>query len=295
MPQLQSSDTLAISVDVEEYFHAANLSDVCPVKLWHGLPSRVEYSTHRLLDLFDEYDQKGTFFFLGYCAGKYPALVREIVNRGHELASHGYAHKSAYLQNRKQFERDTRRSKSLLEDISGIEVIGYRAPNFSIRDENLWAYDVLCDAGYRYDSSLYPVYHHRYGNPYRSTEPDYRTTESGTILILPLLTFSLGLPGRSGLRFPVAGGAYWRVLPSQCISWILSSTLSNAESPVICYFHPWETDPDQPFFSSLSPGRKIRHYTGLSGFEKKLKYVFSRFRSGTIQEVASPLLDELKV
>jgi peptidoglycan-N-acetylglucosamine deacetylase len=285
MQQPQSSRPLAISVDVEEYYHAANLSSVCPVRSWRELPTRVEHSTQKILDLFDVYNQKGTFFVLGYSAKKCPGIVKEIVSRGHELASHGYAHKIAYLQNRKQFLQDVRRSKILLEDIGGVEVRGYRAPNFSIRDENIWAYEILREAGYMYDSSLYPVYHDRYGNPHRSLSPEIRETRNGPLVILPLTVFQFRFSGFE-MRMPIAGGAYWRLLHERIIKYLISRNLNNTDIPVVCYFHPWEVDPDQPYFSSLPLSKKIRHYLGISRFENKLASIMSKYTSTTLYEIA---------
>ncbi len=248
------------------------------------MPSRLEYSTRRVLDIFDETNQKGTFFVLGYCARRYPHIVKEIVSRGHELASHGYAHKIAYYQNRKQFFRDVQRSKLLLEDISGVQVLGYRAPNFSIKDENIWAYEVLKEVGYEYDSSLYPVYHDRYGNPHRSIAPEVRETGNGAISIFPLTIFQLSFLKRS-FRIPVAGGAYWRLLPEPLIRAMLSRNLATTNIPVICYLHPWEIDSGQPYFASLSAGKKMRHYYRVGGFERKLKNIMSCFSSVPIREL----------
>lgn len=270
--------SLSITVDVEEYYHAANLLPVCPIKAWHQLPSRLEYSMNRVLDLFDAYNQKGTFFVLGYCAKKNPKIVKDIVGRGHELASHGYAHKIAYLQNEKQFYQDVLRAKKILEDITGELVEGYRAPNFSIRDQNLWAYDLLAKAGYRYDSSLYPVYHDRYGNPHRSVAPEQIETEHGPIQVMPLTLYSLSALGKN-VRVPIAGGAYWRLLPEKIISFLLRKNLEKTKLPVICYFHPWEIDGGQPYFASLPASKRFRHYMNLSGFEAKLSKIFSRFTS----------------
>jgi polysaccharide deacetylase family protein (PEP-CTERM system associated) len=292
MTQIESSEPLAISVDVEEYFHATNLASACPITSWRDLPSRVAYSTNRLLDLFDTYNMKGTFFVLGYCAKRDPSLVREIVSRGHELGSHGFAHKIAYLQNEKQFYRDITRSKDLLEDIAGISVEGYRAPNFSIRDQNLWAYDLIKKAGYRYDSSLYPVYHDRYGNPHRSMVPEVRDTLYGPLLVLPLTLFQAKILGRD-MRIPIAGGAYWRIFPKVFIKYALSKVQKKSEGPVICYLHPWEIDGDQPYFDSLSISKKIRHYNGLRNFEERIGYFMQNFSFVPIRDSAKELIESI--
>ncbi|HMO18608.1 MAG TPA: DUF3473 domain-containing protein [Oligoflexia bacterium] len=279
---------IALTIDLEEYFHAANLAEVCPIKSWSYLPSRVEMSCDILLDTFDRYKQKGTFFVLGYCARANPGLIKKISQRGHEIASHGFAHKIAYFQNRKQFFRDVDKSKKLLEDISGIKVHGYRAPNFSIRDENLWAYDELTKAGYTYDSSLYPVYHHRYGNPHRSLLPEERSTDYGKLLVLPLAVYLLNL-GLKEFRLPVAGGAYWRFLPRFLTATALKQ-IEKERTPVICYLHPWEIDYGQPHFANLSLGKKIRHYYGVKSLTSKLDYFMSKFNFSSIKNVSKDIL-----
>jgi polysaccharide deacetylase family protein (PEP-CTERM system associated) len=292
MTQIESLEPLAISVDVEEYFHAANLASACPIKSWSDLPSRVAYSTKRLLDFFDAYNVKGTFFVLGYCAKREPSMVREIVSRGHELASHGFAHKIAYLQNEKQFYRDIKRSKDLLEDTAGVVVDGYRAPNFSIRDQNLWAYDLIKKAGYRYDSSLYPVYHDRYGNPHRSMVPEVRNTAYGPLLILPLTLFRANILGRD-MRIPTAGGAYWRIFPKLFIKYALNRAQKESKGPVICYLHPWEIDGEQPYFDSLTASQKLRHYIGLRTFEKRISYFMQHFSFIPIRDAAKELIEKI--
>lgn len=280
---------IALSIDVEDYFHAANLAEVCPIRSWHQLPSRVEAATFKLLDLLDESQVKASFFVLGYSALNHPQIVKEIIKRGHELASHGFAHKIAYLQNQKQFSRDVTRSKKLLEDISGVEVIGYRAPNFSIREENLWAYDILAEAGYKYDSSLYPVYHDRYGNPHRSLKPEMRETNYGKLLILPLAVYQKNIFGKD-LRIPVAGGAYWRIFPKLLIKSALKSIEKTCNDPIICYLHPWELDDAQPHFTSLALSKKLRHYTGIKKFPLTLKYLMRHFNFVPIKLVAKDFL-----
>ncbi len=253
---------ISLTVDVEDYYHAANLAPVCPMNRWHFLPQRAVYSTFKTLDIFDAHSQKGTFFVLASLAKKHPEIVREIAKRGHEVASHGYAHKIAYLQQSKQFFRDVDRSKKILEDISGNKVIGYRAPNFSITSKNLYAYDLLKKAGYEYDSSLYPVAHKRYGNIGRSIEPEIRETEHGSLKIYPLATY----PISNKIRIPIAGGAYWRLFPRFIVSQLISSLNKKANYPLIFYFHPWELDYEQPYFKDLPALTRLRHYYGQKSF-----------------------------
>ena len=153
-----------LSIDLEEYFHAANLEPYYGRKGWDSLESRVEISTERLLELFESRNTKATFFCLGWVAKRKPKLIQKISKLGHEIASHGFEHEIVYQQKEDQFFQDIHDSKKLLEDITSTEVKGYRAPNFSITEKSPWAYDKLIEAGYLYDSSLYPVAHPRYKN-----------------------------------------------------------------------------------------------------------------------------------
>lgn len=272
---------ISLTVDVEDYYNAANLLPVCPIKRWHFLPQRAVFSTNKTLDIFDANSQKGTFFVLASLAKKYPEIVREIVRRGHEVASHGYAHKIAYNQSPVQFYRDIDRAKKILEDISGQKISGYRAPNFSITNKNLFAYDLLKKAGYEYDSSLYPVRHKRYGNLHRSVEPESRQTEFGTLKIFPLATYPLA----HNLRVPIAGGAYWRIIPRFIISKLIASLNQSAKYPLIFYFHPWELDFEQPYFKELSLSSRIRHYHGQKTFPDILNSFLSTYKSTPINQL----------
>jgi len=269
----------SLTVDVEDYFHAANLEPCFPPSRWHKLPSRVEDSTQRLLEIFRTTNSKGTFFILGYIARRFPALVKEIAAEGHEIASHGYGHRIVWTQTPKSFYRDIRKAKLLLEDLTGSEVLGYRAPNFSIIDSTAWAYTELSRAGYRYDSSLYPVAHPRYGNRHRSASQEQVSTEHGTLEILPLSTYSLEA---LNLRVGIAGGGWWRLLPKTFIRRALKITAERAE--LNCYLHPWEIDPGQPTCSRLSTLARIRHYTGLEHFDDVVRDYLNEFGSKPLKE-----------
>ena len=222
---------------------------------------------------------------MGQIARRRPALVRDIADAGHEIASHGYSHRLVYRQTPAQFSRDVARTKRLLEDLSGAPVLGYRAPNFSVRSDTDWAYDTLIQAGYRYDSSLYPIRHPRYGNREKDTTPQRLTRQAGTLLLFPLAVRSLSLFG-CRVRFPLAGGAYWRLFPACYTHWGISSLNKRESRPAICYFHPWEIDAGQPYLSALSLLTRLRHYGGIERFEKKLEYLLSSFRFAPIWEVA---------
>lgn len=270
---------ICLSVDLEEYFHAANLSSVCPISSWHTLPSTVEHNTHKLLDIFDQTNASCTFFVLGAVAKKYPKLIKEVSERGHEIASHGRNHKIAYLQSQKQFYSDIKRSKLILEDIIGVPVRGYRAPNFSITNKNLWAYQSLIEAGYLYDSSLHPVAHARYGNLHRSSSPHSISYKGNILHIYPLSIKKL-----MSKNAPIAGGAYWRIYPSWILTPLIASQVEPELPPPIFYIHPWEIDTIQPFFPQVPLGLRFRHYYGINTLENKIRKILSSYKSVSIIE-----------
>lgn len=275
----------ALSVDVEEYFHATNLEPFAPPRRWHTLPSRVENSTRRVLDLFAKCNTKGTFFILGYVARRHPSLVKEIAGAGHEIASHGYGHRLAFSQTPKAYYRDVHRTKRLLEDISGTEVLGYRAPSFSITHANPWAYDQLLRAGYRYDSSIYPTWHPRYANLNRSPEPERIVRTGGQLKELPLAVACLPLVGGHHVRIPVAGGAYWRLFPRPLVAWGLGRINEREGRSFTCYLHPWELDNDQPRFPKMGYLTRVRHYGGVAAFDKRVEWFCRKFKFAPIAEV----------
>lgn len=279
----------ALSVDVEEYFHAHNLKNVAPRSQWSSLPSRIEYSTNKTLELFDEYSVKATFFILGYIARRHPGLVKEIAQRGHEIASHGYMHNLAFKQTPKAFLRDIRTSKQLLEDISGCAVYGYRAPSFSVSPKNKWAYDAIAEANYMYDSSLYPIYHPTYGNKTETVSP-FKIKQQGAsereLLVCPLAVSRISLFNKN-YHLPAAGGAYWRLLPKAYLIWTLKRINEQEHRPFVCYFHPWELDVKQKRFHQLPYLTQLRHYGGINGFESKIKFFLSKFNFGTVLELVN--------
>lgn len=275
----------AISVDVEEYFHASNLDPFIGPARWHKLASRVEASTQVFLEIFSRHKVSGTFFILGYVARRHPGLVKEIAALGHEIASHGYSHRLAFNQTPKAFYRDVRRTKLLLEDLTGKSVLGYRAPSFSIKDHNQWAYDELIRAGYVYDSSIYPVWHPRYANQHKPRTPHIITRPEGQLFELPLAVSLLKTPFFS-LRVPVAGGAYWRLLPLSFLHWGLERINLHEAQSFVSYTHPWEVDTGQPIVEELSFLSKIRHYGGTKNLPRRLEFFLNKFRFGTVKEVA---------
>lgn len=274
----------AISVDVEEYYHANNLLPVAPPSKWNHMPSRVEATTQRILDLFDAHNTRGTFFILGHVARRQPKLVKAIAERGHEIASHGYGHRVAFGQSFSQFKRDVDTAKKLLEDIAAKQVYGYRAPSFSIGPDNEYAYDALIESGYHYDSSLYPIAHPRYGNKSSHLSPFRLKRPGGELLIYPLAVNISHIFGKER-RLPVAGGAYWRFFPKLLVGRLLKAIVEQQKRTAICYIHPWELDGGQPVFRELPWITLLRHHWGTWWFEKTVDYYTKNISFGAIEDL----------
>lgn len=274
-----------ISVDVEDYFQVEAFSNVVSRDSWDQYPSRVEPNTRVLLDLFDEAAVKGTFFILGWVAERFPRLVREIADRGHEIGSHSYWHRLIYNLTPDEFRADTIRARDCIEQAAGQPIMGYRAPSFSIVSKSAWALDVLSETGIRYDSSVFPVRHDTYGVPEAPRGPFQVMTSSGPILEFPMATFRIG----NSPNLPVGGGGYLRMLPFWYTRFGVSS-MSKEGLPVICYIHPWEVDPEQPRIAA-SLKSKLRHYTNLSKTSNRLKALldgknFTSFRDSGLVEIS---------
>lgn len=265
----------AFSVDVEEGFHSATFGDRYPPEAWSDLPSRVEPQTERLLDLLAREGSLGTFFVLGWVAEHHTALVRRIADAGHEVASHGYAHRLVYEMGPEGFRADLRRSKAAIEQVLGARIVGHRAANFSITPRSLWAFDILAEEGFEYDSSVYPVRHHRYGLPASPLVPHRRDR----VIELPIATLPVG-PFALG----VGGGAYMRFLPSAV--WLAAVDRVAAERPLTLYVHPWECEPGQPRLDG-PPLARLRQYGGQSSTLPKLALALARRRFGTCAALAS--------
>jgi polysaccharide deacetylase family protein (PEP-CTERM system associated) len=276
-----------MSIDVEDYFHVSVFDGIVPRSQWDTMESRVVRNTERLLEIFDEFEVHSTFFVLGWVGERHPELVQTIVKRGHEIASHGYAHRLVYDQTRAAFRDDVRRAKAILEDASGRRVSGYRAPSYSITPRSLWALDILVEEGYAYDSSIFPIRHDRYGIPVSDRRP-YRIDRAGSSIIeVPASTARLG-----PLNFPVAGGGYFRILPYWWTKWGVSRVNDAEQRPAVFYLHPWEIDPLQP---RLQAGRlsRFRHYRNLESTESRLRRLLSDFRFDTLQALVANARVEL--
>jgi polysaccharide deacetylase family protein (PEP-CTERM system associated) len=273
----------AFSIDVEDYFQVAALAPAVARGTWTQRESRVEQNTDKLLRLLDERGIHATFFVLGWIAQHHSGLVRRIANAGHEIASHGFSHELIYTQSPGEFRDETRRSKELLEDLTGGAVVGYRAASFSITRRSLWALDILLDLGFQYDSSIFPIHHDRYGIPGASPAPGPVTAPSGRTLVeFPMAAASFG-----GAKIPVSGGGYFRLLPY----WVTRAGLRQVNErhgrPFVFYLHPWELDPGQP---RIKVGwlPRVRHYTNLKHCEERLKRLLSDF-------AFAPMIDVLNM
>lgn len=274
----------ALTVDVEDYFHVAAFSDVIKPVDWEGMESRVESNTHRLLDLFDEDGIKATFFVLGWVAERHPSLVREIVDRGHELACHGYSHQLIFLQNKDVFREETQRAKSILEQTAQKAVFGYRAASYSITQSSQWALDTLVECGFLYDSSIFPVRHDRYGIPGAARWPQHMKTPAGKEIVeFPLSTIKW-----SGMTIPIAGGGYFRIYPYAFSRWGLGSINKRNAMPFVFYLHPWELDPGQPRIRASALSR-FRHYHNLQLCESRLRRLLRDFRFAPMKNVLEQL------
>lgn len=271
VPRREGRIVNAMSVDVEDYFQVQALEGQFPREIWAQQSLRVERNTNRILDIFAEKGVKATFFTLGWVAQRCPSLVRRIVGEGHELASHGSEHRRADAQSAEQFLADVQGAKSLLEDIAGVPVLGYRAPSFSIAERNLWAFDVLAEAGYRYSSSVYPVRRDFYGMPSAPRVPFY-PRKSHDIVEYPVSTVRL-----AGKNLPAGGGGFFRLLPLAVTAAAISWVNRRDQRSCIFYVHPWEIDPDQPRPASMPFKSRFRHYLNLDIAERRLTDLAGRF------------------
>lgn len=271
--------TNALTVDVEDYFHVSAFADTIHRDTWPARESRVEANVCKLLALFDEAGARGTFFVLGWVAERYPGLVREIARRGHEIACHGLSHRLVYEQSPQEFHAETLRAKALLEDVTGTAVLGYRAASYSIVHRSLWALDILVELGFTYDSSIFPVRHDRYGMPEAERMPHRLATPGGQAIVeWPLSTARI-----FGVKLPVAGGGYFRLLPYWLTRRGLRSINHREARPFIFYLHPWEIDPAQPRVAAGLLSR-FRHYTNLDKCEARLRRLLQEFRFGTVKD-----------
>ncbi len=269
--------TNALTIDVEDYFQVSAFAPYIKRSDWDSRECRVERNIERILAMLAERDVKATFFTLGWIAERYPQMVRQIVDQGHELASHGYGHERASDLSREAFRSDVDRAKKILEDLAGKPVQGYRAPSFSIGTGNLWAFDSLAQAGYRYSSSIYPIAHDHYGMP---DSPRFAYRVGTGLLEIPVTTLRL-----MNRNMPSSGGGYFRLLPYSVTRWMLRRVNQHDREAAIFYFHPWEIDAGQPRIDGIDARTRFRHYVNIHRMESKLRQLLADFRWGRMDDI----------
>lgn len=270
----------AFTVDVEDYFQVEGFAQVIDRNSWDGFRTRVRANIARLLEMLARRDVRATFFVLGWVARKHPEIVREIAAAGHEVASHGMTHKLIYTQTPAEFQRETRDAKALLEGLCQRPVVGYRAATYSITRRSLWALDILCEEGFRYDSSIFPMRHDRYGIPDAEPRPHVLTTPGGARLV----EFPISVLRYAGAKFPVAGGGYFRLFPYRFTRWALRR-LNRQQQEFVFYVHPWEVDPEQPRVRAASAVSRFRHYLNLDRVAQRLGRLLDDFEFDTMHAV----------
>ena len=260
----------ALTIDVEDYFHVSAFAPVIARDHWGRMECRVERNVERILTLLADARASATFFTLGWVAERYPDLIRRIAEAGHEVASHGFAHERASEQSPQAFLADIRLAKAILEDVAGAEVVGYRAPSFSIGPANAWAQDAIAEAGYRYSSSIYPIRHDHYGVP----DADRFAHEARPGLMeIPIATIRL-----AGRNWPAGGGGYFRLLPYRVSRWSIARINAIERQPAMFYFHPWEIDAEQPRVPGAPAKSRFRHYVNLQRMAPRLARLLRDFR-----------------
>jgi polysaccharide deacetylase family protein (PEP-CTERM system associated) len=268
----------AFTVDVEDYYQVRAFSQSVDPSQWDNYESRVVANTHQILRLLDEHSARATFFVLGWVADRHPQLVRDIQTAGHELGVHGFWHRCIFDMTPDEFRSDLQQSIDVVENITGEPVKAFRAPNFSITAESLWALDILIEAGISYDSSIFPVYHDTYGIPSAERFPHLIERAGGSLWEFPPSVYPLWK-----FNLPVAGGGYFRLYPSRLSLQWLDHINETERQPFLFYMHPWELDPDQPRLPGSLRSR-FRHYQNLRSTAPKLKRLLSSFRFGTLTE-----------
>jgi len=308
----------ALTIDVEDYFQVYAFSKVVRYEDWEKYECRIEQNTNRILELLDSNgaqkkdtkfnnalshgSPRATFFILGWIAKRFPALIRRIGDLGHEIACHGYAHKPIYHQSKKEFREDVKKAKAILEDITGDEVIGYRAPMYSVTNRSRWALEILIEEGFQYDSSIFPIRHDVYG--FRSA-PRFLCTihlngsfhndfqmlelESNSKIdfqnVKCIVEFPPSTIRMCGQNIPISGGGYFRLFPYWFTKRALISINHDEKKPFIFYLHPWEFDCDQPRIRGAGLKSYFRHYNNLNKTESRFKRLLEDFRFSSIKEV----------
>ena len=281
---IQKSETRKIvnglSVDVEDWFQVGAFEKVISRDDWDDIKTRVEKNVDQILDMFAEADVKATFFTLGWVARRHPKMMQRIVDQGHEVASHGYDHARVFTFDREGFAQDIKLAREVLQDASGVEITGYRAPSFSIDHRTPWAFEALAEHGYAYSSSVAPVVHDHYGWP-EAPRFAFRPLGHSDLIEIPVTTAEF-----ANKRLAAGGGGFFRVLPYAFSRWAIRQVNLRDERPAVFYFHPWEIDPDQPRVDHAPLRSRFRHYTNLKQMAPKLRELMREFEWGRMDAIA---------
>ena len=269
----------AFTVDVEDYFQVGAFTDIIHPEHWDTWEFRAEKNTDRILDALDHAGKKGTFFILGWIANKSPQLVKRIADCGHVVASHGYGHQLVYTQSEEVFREDVHKTRVMLQDITGQPILSYRAPSFSITSKTPWAHRVLVECGYKYDSSVFPIYHDLHGNPNAPTHIHTIETEAGALMEFPPAVIKI-----FGQNIPTGGGGYFRLFPFEISKRMLRS-INQKGNPFVFYIHPWEIDPEQPRIPNASMKSRFRHYINLKRTYSRLQRLLNAFEFAPMETV----------
>lgn len=273
-----------LSVDVEDYFHVEAFAHHISREDWDAYAPRVEKNVTNVLEIFDRFSVKATFFILGWVAGRYPRLVRQIHDAGHEVGCHGFGHLNIARQTPNQFRADIRRARSCLADQVQQPILCYRAPSFSITRKTFWAVDILAEEGFTHDSSIFPVRHDMYGIPDAPRFPYWHTTGTRrSVFEFPPSTIR-----RANVNIGVGGGGYFRLAPYVFTRWAIRHINSIEKQPAMIYFHPWEIDPEQPRIPARLRSR-LRHYTNLEGMKQKLGRLLADFQFASLTAVCKEM------
>ena len=272
----------ALSFDVEEYFCVSNFEEFIKPQDWPNLESRIEYQTYKVLDILSTFNAKSTFFILGWVASRHPNLIKEICKRGHEIGVHTWWHRRIFTQSREEFRKELKDTKSLLEDIIGQKIWGFRAPSFSLNKNCLWAIDILMEEGFKYDSSIFVKFLPKNlpSEFIKLTPFILKKTSSKILWEFPLTTFKVG-----NIFLPISGGGYLRILPYRLIKTLFKDINSIKKNPFVVYLHPWEIDVFQKIPPSIPYLKRKRHLIGIKSIEYKLISLLRDFKFASIKEV----------
>ncbi|MBI3463911.1 MAG: DUF3473 domain-containing protein [Planctomycetes bacterium] len=266
----------ALTIDVEDYFHVSGFESIVDRRSWPAFESRVAANTYRLLRLLERHGVRATFFVLGWVARRHPQLVRELHRAGHEIGCHSYWHRLVYRMSPREFRADLRMARQVVSEVTGSPVEAYRAPSYSITKKSLWALEVLGEEGVRYDSSIFPIHHDRYGIPQAPTHPYRIAIGQGRLWEFPPSVYRL-----AGVNVPVGSGGYLRLYPLSLTMRCLRGINARWRQPFVLSVHPWELDPEQPRLCGSRVSR-FRHYVNLHVTEERLDRLLRLFRFGPL-------------